>query len=94
MNEAPVTHRPKLIRTEFGFAVTDGLVSYPASTFNEGRELVKIATFQGMDAAGEYLYGPADYEEYFDEDLAFAQMLERRAENGTWWGHDNGDPDY
>ena len=49
MNEAPVAHRPKLIRTEFGFAVTDGLVSYPASTFNEGRELAKLAAAKGVE---------------------------------------------
>ena len=33
-------------------------------------------------------------EDYFDEDLAYAQMLERRAENGTWWGRDDDYGDY
>lgn len=87
MNEAPTTYRPKLIRTEYGFAVTDGAVSYPVDTFEEGREALKIASAEGMDAAGEHLYGPYDYIEDEDGDLAFARYLERRAESGSWWGY-------
>jgi hypothetical protein len=94
MNEAPTAHRPKLIRTEYGFAVTDGLVSYPVDTFAEGRDLLKVATFEGMDAAGEELYGPYDYIEDEDGSEAYARMLERRAEGGTWFGIDRYEDGY
>lgn len=89
MNEAPTTHRPLLTRGEFGFVVTDGAVSYPVDSFEEGKETLKIATAEGMDAAGEFLYGPCDYVEDEDGSVAYARMLERRAENGSWFGRDN-----
>lgn len=94
VNDTNAPTHPKLIRTEFGFAVTDGVRSFPVDTFNEGRDMAKLAAAEGMDAVGEALYGPADYEEYVDEDRAYAEMLERRAENGTWWGRDDYDGGY
>jgi hypothetical protein len=95
MNEAPTTHRPKLIRTEFGFAVTDGAESFPFDTFNEARDMAKLAAAEGMDAVAEALFGPDDYYiEDEDGSEAYARMLERRSEAGTWWGRDYGDPDY
>lgn len=88
MNEAPTAHYPKLIRTEYGFAVTDGLRSFPCESFAEGREVAKVAAAEGMDAAGEALYGPCDYEEYVDEDRLWAEYAERLSERGTWFGVD------
>lgn len=91
MNEAPVAHHPKLIRTEFGFAVTDGVQSFPVDTFNEGRDMAKLAAAEGMDAVAEALFGPYDYVEDEDGSEAYARMLERRAEGGTWFGVDRYD---
>lgn len=98
MNEAPVAHHPKLIRTEFGFAITDGVESFPVETFNEARDLAKLAAAEGMDAVAEALFGPDDYEaDYLAEvaaERAFAEALERRAENGSWFGYDDYDGGY
>ena len=94
MNEAPVAHHPKLIRTEFGFAVTDGIESFPIATFNEARDMAKLAAAEGMDAVAEALFGPDDYVEDEDGSEAYARMLERRAEAGTWWGRDDYDGGY
>lgn len=91
MNEALTARRPLLTRGEFGFVVTDGLLSWPVDSFNEGREVLKIATAEGMDAAGEFLFGPYDYVEDEDGSEAYARMLERRAEGGTWFGVDRWD---
>ena len=41
---------------------------------------------EAMAAAAE-----ADYLAELDSERAYAEMLERRAENGTWWGRD---PEY
>ena len=91
VNDINASHHPKLIRTEYGFAVTDGLVSLPTDTFNEGRDLLKLATTHGMAAAEDQVLGKACWEGYDDEDgsVAYGEMLERRAEQGTWWGRDD-----
>ena len=88
MNEAPVAHYPKLIKTDFGFAITDGVQSFPVETFNEARDLAKLAATEGMEAVAEALFGPYDYEEYVDEDRLWAEHAERLSERGTWFGVD------
>ena len=88
MSNTATARRPFLTRGEFGFVVTDGeTVSYPVDSFEEGKEVLRIATVEGLDAAGEYLYGPADYIEDEDGSEAFARYLERRAESGSWFGY-------
>lgn len=94
MNEAPVAHYPKLVKTDFGFAVTDGVQSFPVEDFAEAKEMAKLAVTDGMDAVAEALFGPYDYVEDEDGSVAYARMLERRAEAGSWWGQDDYDGGY
>jgi hypothetical protein len=92
VNDTNAPTHPKLIRTEFGFAVTDGVESFPFDTFNEARDMAKLAATEGMDAVAEALFGPDDYYiEDEDGSEAYARMLERRAEGGTWFGVDRWD---